>query len=118
MPKLMRIYTRTGDEGTTGLGGGKRDKKYALRIEAYGTIDELSSVIGLARTALTDVLRTRPVQDIHHAHEVARELDAWLAWTQAALFTLGSDLATLPADRWEGMPLIGAADATALERAI
>jgi cob(I)alamin adenosyltransferase len=118
MPKLTRIYTRTGDDGTTGLVGGQRVKKNALRIEAYGTIDELSSVIGLARTALTDVLRTRPVQDIHHAHEVAGELDAWLAWTQDALFNLGSDLATLPGDRWEGMPLIGAADATALERAI
>jgi cob(I)alamin adenosyltransferase len=118
MPKLTRIYTRTGDDGTTGLVGGQRVKKNALRIEAYGTIDELSSVIGLARTALTDVLRTRPVQDIRHAHEVARELDAWLAWTQDALFNLGSDLATLPNDRWEGMPLIGAADATALEHAI
>jgi cob(I)alamin adenosyltransferase len=118
MPKLTRIYTRTGDDGTTGLVGGQRVKKNALRIESYGTIDELSSVIGLARTALTDVLRTRPVQDIHHAHDVARELDRWLAWTQDALFNLGSDLATLPADRWEGMPLIGADDATALERAI
>ena len=118
MPKLTRIYTRTGDDGTTGLVGGQRVKKNALRIEAYGTVDELSSAIGLARTALTDVLRTRPVQDIHHAHVVARELDRWLAWTQDALFNLGSDLATLPADRWEGMPLIGADDATALERAI
>jgi cob(I)alamin adenosyltransferase len=118
MPKLTRIYTRTGDDGTTGLVGGQRVRKNALRIEAYGTIDELSSVIGLARTALTDVLRTRPVQDIRRAHEVARELDAWLAWTQDALFNLGSDLATLPDDRWEGMPLIGPADATALERAI
>ena len=52
------------------------------------------------------------------ASERARRLDAWLAWTQDALFNLGSDLATLPADRWEGMPLIAAADALALERAI
>ena len=118
MPKLTRIYTRTGDDGTTGLVGGQRVKKTALRIEAYGTIDELSSVIGLARTALTDVLRTRPVQDLHHAHDVARELDAWLAWTQDALFNLGSDLATLPKDRWAGMPLIGPDDAKALEHAI
>lgn len=118
MPKLTRIYTRTGDDGTTGLVGGQRVRKNAQRIEAYGTIDELSSVIGLARTALGDVLRTRPVQDIARAHAVARELDAWLAWTQDALFNLGSDLATLPKDRWEGMPLIGPGDATALERAI
>ncbi|BDE06314.1 ATP--cob(I)alamin adenosyltransferase [Vulcanimicrobium alpinum] len=118
MPKLTRIYTRTGDDGTTGLVGGQRIKKNALRIEAYGTIDELSSVIGLARTALADVKRTRPVQDLRRAHEVAAELDRWLAWTQDALFNLGSDLATLPKDRWEGMPLIGPADAQALERAI
>ncbi|HEY0393458.1 MAG TPA: cob(I)yrinic acid a,c-diamide adenosyltransferase [Candidatus Elarobacter sp.] len=118
MPKLTRIYTRTGDDGTTGLVGGQRVKKNAARIEAYGTVDELSSVIGLARTALTEVLRTRPVQDLARAHETARALDGWLAWTQDALFNLGSDLATLPKDRWEGMPLITAADATALERAI
>ena len=118
VPKLTRIYTRTGDDGTTGLVGGQRVKKNALRIDAYGTIDELSSVIGLARTALADVQRTRPVQDVAKANAVARELDGWLAWTQDALFNLGSDLATLPKDRWEGMPLIGEDDAKALERAI
>ncbi len=118
MPKLTRIYTRTGDDGTTGLVGGQRIKKNALRIEAYGTIDELSSVIGLARTALADVRRTRPVQDLARLDARARELDAWLAWTQDVLFNLGSDLATLPKDRWEGMPLVTGADATALEHAI
>ncbi|MGD1065670.1 MAG: cob(I)yrinic acid a,c-diamide adenosyltransferase [Vulcanimicrobiaceae bacterium] len=118
MPKLTRIYTRTGDDGTTGLVGGQRIKKTAPRIEAYGTVDELSSAIGLARTALADVIRTRPVQDLARAHAVAEELDGWLAWTQDALFNLGSDLATLPADRWEGMPLIVASDAQALERSI
>jgi cob(I)alamin adenosyltransferase len=118
MPKLTRIYTRTGDDGTTGLVGGQRIKKSALRIEAYGTIDELSSVIGLARTALAEVERTRPVQDLPRALGVGAELDRWLAWTQDVLFNVGSDLATLPADRWEGMPLVTAADATALERAI
>ncbi|MDB5092682.1 MAG: yvqK, partial [Candidatus Eremiobacteraeota bacterium] len=118
MPKLTRIYTRTGDDGTTGLVGGQRVKKNALRIEAYGTVDELSSVIGLARTALADVQRTRPVQDLARAHGVAGDLDRWLAWSQDVLFNLGSDLATLPKDRWEGMPLVTADDATSLERAI
>ncbi len=112
MPKLTRIYTRTGDDGTTGLVGGQRIKKSALRIESYGTIDELSSALGLARTALADAAGDPAVAD-----RVAR-LDAWLAWTQDALFNLGSDLATLPQDRWEGMPLISPADAAALERAI
>ncbi len=118
MPKLTTIYTRTGDDGTTGLVGGQRVKKNAQRIEAYGTIDELSSIVGLARTALAEVRRTRPVQDLARAHAVAGELDAWLAWTQDVLFNLGSDLATLPQDRWEGMPLVTAADARALEDGI
>jgi cob(I)alamin adenosyltransferase len=118
MPKHTRIYTRTGDDGTTGLVGGQRIKKNELRIEAYGCVDELSSTIGLVRSALADVQRTRPAQDVARALQVAHRLDAWLAWTQNMLFNLGSDLATLPADRWEGMPLIGPGAALALERAI
>jgi cob(I)alamin adenosyltransferase len=113
VPKLTRIYTRTGDDGTTGLVGGQRVKKNALRIETYGTVDELSSVIGLARTALHEVIVAEG-----SGSERATLLDAWLAWTQDALFNLGSDLATLPADRWAGMPLITPADAAALERSI
>jgi len=109
MPKLTRIYTRTGDDGTTGLVGGKRVKKNSLRIEAYGTIDELSSAIGLARTATREAMEKHPQ---------ARRLDVWLAWTQDVLFNLGSELATLTIDRWEAMPLITAQDATALERGI
>lgn len=107
MPKYTRIYTRTGDDGMTGLVGGQRVKKSALRIEAYGTLDEVSSALGLARTALA----------AEHAPG-AGELDGWLAWTQDVLFNLGSDLATLPQDRWDGMPLIAASDVAALERAI
>ena len=118
MPKLTRIYTRTGDDGTTGLVGGQRVKKNDHRIEAYGCVDELSSAIGVARAALADVARTRQAQDIARALRVTHQLDAWLAWTQDVLFNLGSDLATLPGDRWEGMPLITPADALALERAI
>ncbi|GAC1387785.1 MAG: cob(I)yrinic acid a,c-diamide adenosyltransferase [Vulcanimicrobiaceae bacterium] len=109
MPKLTRIYTRTGDDGTTGLVGGQRIKKNALRIECYGTIDELSSTVGLARSSLREFLATL---------ERAQRLDTWLAWTQDVLFNLGSDLATLTKDRWEGMPLVTPEDAKALERAI
>jgi cob(I)alamin adenosyltransferase len=109
MPKLTRIYTRTGDDGTTGLVGGGRIKKNALRIETYGTVDELSSAIGLARAAL------RP--SIDGVARAAR-LDRWLAWTQDVLFNLGSELATLPKDRREATPRIQSYDATALERAI
>jgi cob(I)alamin adenosyltransferase len=109
MPKHTRIYTRTGDDGTTGLVGGQRIRKNALRIEAYGTVDELSSAIGIARAAL------RPMRE---ARARAARLDAWLAWTQDVLFNLGSELATLVGSRWEGMPLIGTDDVLALERAI
>jgi cob(I)alamin adenosyltransferase len=109
VPKLTRIYTRTGDQGSTGLVGGQRVPKNAQRIETYGTVDECSSAIGIARSAMRPLLA---------GSERARRLDAWLAWTQDVLFNLGSDLATLPKDRWEGMPLTTPADVAALERAI
>lgn len=114
MPKLTRIYTRTGDDGSTGLVGGPRVRKNDSRIEAYGTVDELSSAIGVARAALADASTKEP----DAARAVASELDEWLAWTQDALFNLGSDLATLPAQRSAGMPKIEPGDAAALERAI
>jgi cob(I)alamin adenosyltransferase len=109
MPKLTRIYTRTGDGGTTGLVGGQRIKKNALRIETYGTIDELSSAVGVARAALAPALA---------AQARAARLDAWLAWTQDVLFNLGSELATLPGDRGQGRPAVEAGDVDALEGAI
>jgi cob(I)alamin adenosyltransferase len=109
MAKAPRIYTRTGDDGTTGLVGGARVKKNSARIDAYGTLDELSSHIGLARTAL------RASGSLTAGLE---RLDAWLAWTQDALFNLGSELATPEEKRWEGMPLISAGDARELERGI
>ena|SRR5579875_1527802 len=109
MPKLTRIYTRGGDDGTTGLVGGDRVPKDDLRIETYGTLDELSSAIGAARTALRAVLT---------AHPRVQRLDDWLAWTQDLLFNVGSELATPKARRQEGMPAVGDADVSALERAI
>lgn len=109
LTKLTRIYTRTGDRGTTGLVGGGRIKKSDLRLETYGTVDELSSAIGVARTALDPLLA--------NSGRAAR-LDAWLAWTQDTLFDLGSELATLPKDRREDAPSVGESQIAALERAI
>jgi cob(I)alamin adenosyltransferase len=117
MAKPARIYTRTGDDGTTGLVGGQRVRKDALRISAYGTIDELSSVIGLARTALAEALSAKAAQK-EDALSVARRTDAWLAWTQDILFNVGSDLATLPPDRRAQTPVVTDAEISALERAI
>jgi cob(I)alamin adenosyltransferase len=81
MVVLSKIYTRTGDDGTTGLGTGERRPKYDLRVEAYGTVDEANSAIGLVR------LSTAPVAD--HAN-----IDAMLLRIQNDLFDLGADLAT------------------------
>ncbi len=109
MPKRTRIYTRTGDDGTTGLIGGARIKKNAPRIEAYGTLDELSSAIGAARAAL---------RESSERSNRVRGLDAWLAWTQDVLFNLGCELATPDGEARAGAPSVGVADAAALERAI
>ena len=108
MSKIARIYTRGGDDGTTGLVGGQRVPKNSSRIECFGTVDECSTVIGLARRALAE----------QSARGRARSLDAWLAWTQDTLFNLGSDLATLAADRRANAPVVTEADAAALERSI
>ncbi len=77
MVVLNRIYTRTGDDGTTALGSGERRPKYDLRIAAYGTIDETNAVIGVVR--------------LHLAATPA--LDAMLGLIQNDLFDLGADLA-------------------------
>ena len=82
MVKLNKIYTKTGDDGTTGLVRGPRRVKYDLRVEAFGTVDEANSFIGLAR------LNTGSMP----------KLDRLLAHIQNDLFDLGSDLATPGAD--------------------
>ena len=108
MVRLNRIYTKAGDGGDTRLVGGQKVRKDALRIEAYGTIDELSACIGIARTQL---LAPAPPAG-------ADALAAVLARIQNELFNLGSDLATLPADRRPGQPVIEARHVTALEHEI
>jgi cob(I)alamin adenosyltransferase len=109
MAKHTRIYTRTGDDGTTGLIGGTRIKKSALRIDAYGTVDELSSAIGLARAQMT--------AGAAHSERAIR-LDAWLAWTQDVLFNLGSELAAPENGSRAVLPKVHATDVEALERAV
>ena len=78
MIALNRIYTRTGDGGTTELGSGKRVSKSDLRIEAYGTVDETNAVLGLAR--------------LHTTSAELGPLDLMLARIQNELFDLGADL--------------------------
>lgn len=86
---LNRIYTRTGDAGETGLAGGQRVPKDSLRIEAYGTVDELNSLLGLAAVTCGENVEAQPRLAI---------LSAILRRVQHELFNLGSILATLPAD--------------------
>ena len=77
MVVLSKIYTRTGDGGTTALGSGRRVAKYDLRVEAYGTLDETNAAVGLARV---------------YTRDGPPSLDAMLARIQNDLFDLGADL--------------------------
>ena len=105
--RITRVYTRTGDKGDTALVGGRRVAKDSARIEAYGTIDELNAIIGLARVFNAEQL---------DRGDKYRWLDELLRKVQNELFDLGSELAT-PADAvYEGMWRVGARDVTALER--
>src|SRR5499425_852223 len=85
MVVLNRIYTRSGDDGTTALGTGERRKKYDLRIEAYGTLDEVNAVIGVAR--------------LHMAGDPT--LDAVLSRIQNDLFDVEADLC-MPSEAGKG----------------
>jgi cob(I)alamin adenosyltransferase len=98
----MKIYTKTGDRGETGLFGGARVSKASLRVDTYGEIDELNSVLGLARCDLTD-----------------SESAALLAAVQSQLFNLGAELSTAPDSKAAlGIPLVSDAEVGALEAAI
>ena len=97
----MKIYTKTGDQGTTGLFGGKRVPKDDLRIETYGTIDELNSWIGLVRD-----------QPVNQSREEI------LIHIQDRLFTIGSILATDPGNTKVKIPALLEEDITTLEKAI
>jgi cob(I)alamin adenosyltransferase len=104
--RITRVYTRTGDRGTTRLVGGKEVDKDHVRIESYGAVDELNTILGLARTFN---LRSEA-----SPAEVER-LDGMLKRIQNDLFNVGSDLATPPADRWPGMYRVGEEDVARME---
>ncbi len=97
----MKIYTKTGDNGTTALFGGKRVSKSELRIDAYGTIDELNSWIGLLRD-----------------QEVNRHRAEELIEIQDRLFTIGSILATEPGNTKVKIPALHETDVNFLENRI
>jgi cob(I)alamin adenosyltransferase len=99
----LKIYTKTGDDGTTGLFGGQRVQKDSLRIECYGTVDELNSAIGVARS-----------HGLAPAHETLADT------LQQQLFVLGADLATPHShdSKKFSIPRVTAADVECLESAI
>jgi cob(I)alamin adenosyltransferase len=105
MVRLTRIYTRGGDKGETSLGDGSRAPKHALRVAAYGTVDEANAAIGIAR--------------LHIVAEADAEADAMLGHIQNDLFDLGADLCT-PEDgrRSAGALRISAAQVERLEHEI
>ena len=105
--RITRVYTRTGDRGDTALVGGRRVPKDSPRIEAYGTIDELNAVVGLARAFNAERL---PEGEAH------RWLDDVLRRIQSQLFDLGSELATPEDAVYDGMYRIGDAEVRELER--
>jgi cob(I)alamin adenosyltransferase len=105
--RLSRIYTRTGDKGTTALVGGKRVAKESGRLESYGTIDELNSVVGIVRTYLMDY-QDRLGDDYEWYSEMLRRI-------QNELFDVGSELATPPDGEYEGMHKMGAGEVKQLE---
>jgi cob(I)alamin adenosyltransferase len=108
MVRLTKIYTKAGDGGQTRLVGGQKVPKDSPRLECYGTVDELSSCIGLARTALEEP----------GAPAGAADLAAILRRIQNQLFNLGSELATLPEDLHPKQPVVEARHVEALEREI
>lgn len=92
MVKLTKIYTRSGDDGSTALADGTRRAKHDARIAAYGTVDETNAAIGIAR--------------LHTAEDA--DLDALLARLQNDLFDLGADLATPETDAFEALRIVPA----------
>lgn len=103
---INRIYTRTGDDGTTGIVGGHRLAKDDVRLDAYGTVDELNAWVGLARAAALD------------AGPAASTMADTLLRVQHQLFNLGSQLATLPSNLKPNQPQVTAKDIAFLEAEI
>jgi cob(I)alamin adenosyltransferase len=104
--RLSKIYTRTGDDGTTGLGDGTRVRKDSLRVSAYGTVDELNSVIGvvLAEEGVPDVIRVTLTDVQHDLLDIGGEMsvpgiqvvtDDYVARLETALDALNIDLEPL-----------------------
>src|SRR5262245_11757900 len=114
----MKIYTKTGDAGETGLYAGPRVRKDDPRIEAYGTVDELNAVLGLARCQQVPPDAGLPPDQLAATSvHLPSDIDALLAGIQHTLFDLGAELAT-PDPKSRGTSLVTSSQIEALEAAI
>ncbi len=107
--RITKVYTRTGDAGKTRLAGGQQVWKDNLRVEAYGTVDELNASVGVVRVMNAEMVGP---------HEQAGQLERELRWVQNKLFDIGSILATAPGQTFKNMPQVTANDVTRLEKLI
>ncbi len=107
--RITKVYTRTGDAGKTRLAGGQQVWKDSLRVEAYGTLDELNAVVGVVRVMNAEMVGS---------HAQAEQLEEDLQWIQNKLFDLGGILATVPGQEFKNMPQVTGKDVTKLEKII
>lgn len=107
--RITKVYTRTGDSGQTRLAGGQQVWKDSLRVEAYGTVDELNASIGVARVMNAEMTGMQAA---------AKELEEDLRWIQNKLFDIGGILATAPGQTFKNMPQVTEQDVTRLEKMI
>lgn len=107
--RISKVYTKTGDGGKTRLAGGQEIEKDALRVEAYGTVDELNSIVGLVRVFNQEQVETT---------EASKQLEEDLKWIQNKLFDIGGLLATPTGQEFKNMPQVAAQDVERLEQCI
>jgi cob(I)alamin adenosyltransferase len=107
--RITKVYTRTGDAGKTRLAGGQQVWKDSLRVEAYGTLDEVNAAIGVVRVMNAEMVGS---------HAQAEQLEEALRWIQNKLFDIGGILATAPGQTFKNMPQISEKDVTNLEKII
>ncbi|GIW54029.1 MAG: ATP--cob(I)alamin adenosyltransferase [Nitrospiraceae bacterium] len=107
--RITKVYTKTGDAGKTRLAGGQQVWKDSLRVEAYGTVDELNAAVGMVRVFNAQQTSAQPR---------ATRLEEDLKWIQNKLFDAGGILATAPGQRFKNMPEVTEQDVKRLETLI
>ena len=107
--RISKVYTRTGDAGKTRLAGGQEVWKDSTRVDAYGTVDELNSMLGLVRVSNEQASTNA---------EASEFIENILKWTQNKLFDLGGILATAPGESFPNMPTVTSEDVAHLEHLI